>query len=413
MSADYWLKKLEQHRTKKEKLGNCKDYWSEIELLTKSIAVYERNNFITNLATSKFKMSDQCFNHCFGCIHCVTMVLLQQLTINSSFKYYGEAAGHPIIRNEFVMKRKSVFGKILQSLCLISNSEFNLRNDYVLFQVICAIKPTQMQWIIDSQILTKLLFELNIKRDDDGRIRNTTIFCYVRFILKMIKYKKKKKIVNITDQHKKYCIDASTKLDLIIKQYVSSNINISDMEDLKRIMGSFKLFKALQAIADKKSIMDLIIKQYDFGYGNISNMEDLKRIMGLFKALQAIADKKSIMDLIIKQYDFGYGNISNMEDLKRIMGSFKSLQAIADKRSIVCGNSKCKKNYLSNKYAIIETWENRKVINKWQVCHGCKLTLYCSRRCQKYDWNKGNHRIRCKFSNLYTNVIMSSDYNVI
>eukprot|EP01084_Bolivina_argentea_P001435 2645_1 len=370
MSADYWLKKLEQHRTKKEKLGNCKDYWSEIELLTKSIAVYERNNFITNLATSKFKMSDQCFNHCFGCIHCVTMVLLQQLTINSSFKYYGEAAGHPIIRNEFVMKRKSVFGKILQSLCLISNSEFNLRNDYVLFQVICAIKPTQMQWIIDSQILTKLLFELNIKRDDDGRIRNTTIFCYVRFILKMIKYKKKKKIVNITDQHKKYCIDASTKLDLIIKQYVSSNINISDMEDLKRIMGSFK-------------------------------------------SLQAIADKKSIMDLIIKQYDFGYGNISNMEDLKRIMGSFKSLQAIADKRSIVCGNSKCKKNYLSNKYAIIETWENRKVINKWQVCHGCKLTLYCSRRCQKYDWNKGNHRIRCKFSNLYTNVIMSSDYNVI
>eukprot|EP01084_Bolivina_argentea_P001433 2637_1 len=330
-AADYWLKELEQSQHWNNcNMDNCKYYWTEIELLTKSIAVYERNNFITNLATSKFKMSDQCFNHCFGCTHCITMVLLQQLTMNSSYKYYGLFAMHPIIRNKFVMKKKSVFGKILQSLCLISNSEYNVHNDYVLFQLICAIKPTQMQWIIDSQILTKLLFELNIKRDDDHG-GDAAIFCYVSFILKMIKYKKKKKIVNITDQHKKYCIDASTKLDLIFKQYDSSI----------------------------------------------------------------------------------YFNISDMDDLKRNMGTLKKIQSLADKTVIVCGNSKCKKDYLSNKYAITETWENRKVINKWQVCHGCKLTLYCSRRCQKYDWNKGNHRIRCKFSNLYTNVIMSSDYNVI
>merc|ERR1712194_1000332 len=28
-------------------------------------------------------------------------------------------------------------------------------------------------------------------------------------------------------------------------------------------------------------------------------------------------------------------------------------------------------------------------------CSKCKTAMYCSRKCQKYDWNKGEHRNEC------------------
>eukprot|EP01084_Bolivina_argentea_P049850 91680_1 len=32
---------------------------------------------------------------------------------------------------------------------------------------------------------------------------------------------------------------------------------------------------------------------------------------------------------------------------------------------------------------------------KFKLCGGCNLVYYCSRKCQKYDWNKGNHKALC------------------
>eukprot|EP01084_Bolivina_argentea_P287646 493583_1 len=69
-----------------------------------------------------------------------------------------------------------------------------------------------------------------------------------------------------------------------------------------------------------------------------------------------------------------------------------------------CGNILCKKIYLENKYGIItdatfmdlvKQWENRKVINKWYMCKGCKCIKYCSKYCQKISWNFQNHRYYC------------------
>ena len=32
---------------------------------------------------------------------------------------------------------------------------------------------------------------------------------------------------------------------------------------------------------------------------------------------------------------------------------------------------------------------------KLKICKKCKKTMYCSRGCQKRDWNKGNHKNVC------------------
>lgn len=43
-----------------------------------------------------------------------------------------------------------------------------------------------------------------------------------------------------------------------------------------------------------------------------------------------------------------------------------------------CGNKKCKRKY-----------------EHLYVCKGCKLMYFCSRKCQKYCWNRLNHKYHC------------------
>ena len=35
---------------------------------------------------------------------------------------------------------------------------------------------------------------------------------------------------------------------------------------------------------------------------------------------------------------------------------------------------------------------------KFYKCKGCRRALYCSRKCQKQDWNLNGHKYRCTLS---------------
>uniref|UniRef100_A0A914QFP5 MYND-type domain-containing protein n=1 Tax=Panagrolaimus davidi TaxID=227884 RepID=A0A914QFP5_9BILA len=39
------------------------------------------------------------------------------------------------------------------------------------------------------------------------------------------------------------------------------------------------------------------------------------------------------------------------------------------------------------------------------ACSGCKMALYCSKECQKIDWNELNHEGICKHLKMYANLL--------
>ena len=46
-------------------------------------------------------------------------------------------------------------------------------------------------------------------------------------------------------------------------------------------------------------------------------------------------------------------------------------------------------SYLPIKYRLLNK-------NKFFKCKGCKVAVYCSRKCQKLDWNKYEHNWQCE-----------------
>eukprot|EP01084_Bolivina_argentea_P073580 133512_1 len=104
--------------------------------------------------------------------------------------------------------------------------------------------------------------------------------------------------------------------------------------------------------------------------------------------------KESIY-LFRKSYDH-----NKRKSLKQQIKSLKFTLDNADRHNIKCGNSKCIKSYVYNKYGnwFLENedmWKDREIKNKWYLCSGCKVVKYCSRKCQKYAWNQENHKLRC------------------
>ena len=88
-----------------------------------------------------------------------------------------------------------------------------------------------------------------------------------------------------------------------------------------------------------------------------------------------------------------------------------SLAKLYNESTTFCGNVRCSKDALQDKYGVNEKEfddplkildalskfsHNREKRKKWYICKGCKTTHYCSRRCQKVSWNRQNHKYQCQ-----------------
>ena len=74
---------------------------------------------------------------------------------------------------------------------------------------------------------------------------------------------------------------------------------------------------------------------------------------------------------------------------------------------IKCHQKSCYKKYIKTKFGVknidldqtkpLKSYRNKmRVNNKFYLCSGCFMVFYCSKRCQKLDWNKGGHKQFCK-----------------
>ena len=102
----------------------------------------------------------------------------------------------------------------------------------------------------------------------------------------------------------------------------------------------------------------------------------------------------------------------NLPSWQKVASEVSVITAACERKNIKCGNMKCSKNYMLDKYGIdmniprdhpdpktkisLNLWRKRIVIKKWHICKGCKTTYYCSRKCQKLSWNRYGHRNQCK-----------------
>ena len=100
-------------------------------------------------------------------------------------------------------------------------------------------------------------------------------------------------------------------------------------------------------------------------------------------------------------------------NIEKICNDMKDLQRMREEMRIKCGNVKCKRDYLFDKYNCkffrnrdnnlndlamaeynknLHLWKNKKCIetNAWKICKGCRATYFCSRRYQKIAWKYGN-----------------------
>eukprot|EP01084_Bolivina_argentea_P291653 501275_1 len=95
---------------------------------------------------------------------------------------------------------------------------------------------------------------------------------------------------------------------------------------------------------------------------------------------------------IINEYDFKKERWPICIENKTVLIKTVNLVLYKEfKDNIYCGNKVCGKSYYIHKYGE----SSNDVIGKWYKCSACKRSFYCSRRCQKYDWNKFKHRDFC------------------
>eukprot|EP01084_Bolivina_argentea_P161357 280910_1 len=183
---------------------------------------------------------------------------------------------------------------------------------------------------------------------------------------------------------------------------------------------------------------------YTIGYGfnkrllkwfvNIDNSKYFKNIIiDEFEKMES--QIKSNIHNVAKQYEFWlsvvlnivkhykyltysmniYGNQLALINIGKVLKIHKSIEKLLpqsiEKRlhvgvrvslreNIKCNNRNCNILYFKHMYGVsvheLNFGKEYNKVNKWYKCKQCQIAFYCSRRCQKYDWNIFGHAKLCQ-----------------
>lgn len=115
--------------------------------------------------------------------------------------------------------------------------------------------------------------------------------------------------------------------------------------------------------------------------------------------------KHHIVSAIQQLKEMNWTNIDSklLSDAENRIQEKKYLKYAFYYKHTQCQNKKCGKKYLKHKFDVdsLPISQNGlpemslKCVRKFYICKGCHLTFYCSRRCQKVDWNHFGHKRFC------------------
>lgn len=119
---------------------------------------------------------------------------------------------------------------------------------------------------------------------------------------------------------------------------------------------------------------------------NVNRLYDSLFVI-LVSASYALRDKLHFESMKGNEHIIVFGDrlfpITNSEHQIKL---FKEIQIFYGKcrrinnKNLQCHNKRCRKTERKSKYC----------------CSRCRVAIYCSRRCQKLDWNRGKHKEQCK-----------------
>ena len=99
---------------------------------------------------------------------------------------------------------------------------------------------------------------------------------------------------------------------------------------------------------------------------------------------KALREQQRAVGVVRANYQWIHSYLTERPKIWLLMDQISKLRIIlSGKRYIVCDNRECDKEYEKNKEI------------EFKRCKRCRMTFYCSKRCQKVDWNKYNHRKIC------------------
>eukprot|EP01084_Bolivina_argentea_P209890 357432_1 len=328
------------------------------------------------------------------CVNCALKVLIETNNLQTLFHYYSKHKQHQIDtfkkeHNQLIVLDDALqidhlititagvgcYPQILDYFCEDPIADFDKFKQFFF-----GILSMQMNWCISSNKLDQGGHEIRVK--EAAKFIGIIVFQY--FTLK--------NIVTLCQIEPCFVVILFYKQNVFsickyIERFASRSKQIKHSMDWRKELHSdyLKMGKFCHISAH----ILILLYIYSRSYGN-------NTLISVIKNKEMIRLKK-----IFKRIDFVKEQLKELYFMNKCIG--KS-HMVCGYSLIRCGNEKCNKPYLKYGAEYKKLYKSKNVItdfskyqkNKWFKCRACRMVFYCCRKCQKYDWNRSNHKHICK-----------------